>query len=204
VDPAFYNPFAPGSTFTAIPPPLPQPTNPSPQANQYLQELDYSGDVPSWSSGRSESIPVHQQSVVVGNHEQPSLYNPVIGGQHWQGATVSPTNSYGYPQEQTNQATYSASNFSSLEEQTKNLGLQEARYQTTQVPSTGNLSASGSISSNQQSPLTAKKANPSQNANPADRLFEDLVDLQALSANFKKAGMSGSLTRPNKNNSSGI
>jgi hypothetical protein len=184
---------------------LPQPTNPAPQVNQYLQELDYTGDVPSWSSGRSESIAVHQPSGgVIGNHEQPSFYNPVIEGQHWQGAAVSPTNRYGYPQEQTTQATYSASNLSSLEEQTKNLGLQEARYQTTQVPSTGNFSASGSVPSNQQSPLTAKKANPSQNSNPADRLFEDLVDFQGMSANFKKAGMSGSLTRPNKSNSSGI
>lgn len=37
---------------------------------------------------------------------------------------------------------------------------------------------------------------PPKPVNPADKLFEDLVDLRSVNAKFKAAGIVGSLSRP--------
>ena len=176
-------------------------------SSQYLQELDYSGYVAPWSSVRPESSALNQHSGMIGNHQQRGSYNPQIEGQHLPPTIGSPTNyaeRHDYFPEQTDRTTYATSSLNSLEEQTKNLGFQDAEYQRSQGSSIGNFSASGSVSDNQRLQGTTKGASPSQNANPADRLFEDLVDFQGMSANFKKAGMSSSLTKPNKSKSTGI
>ncbi|XP_002978179.2 TOM1-like protein 4 [Selaginella moellendorffii] len=59
------------------------------------------------------------------------------------------------------------------------------------------LVPAGSSATGSPSPGTTGSGT-SKPSNPADKLFEDLVDLQGLSSKFKSAGISSSLSRPSK------
>lgn len=84
----------------------------------------------------------------------------------------------------------------SLEQRTSNLTLQSTGQK--QDAPTGKLAQlDSSFRAKQVSPL--KKETSS-----ADRLFEDLVDLRTMGANFKTAGFTSSLSQPNTGRTSGM
>lgn len=207
---AFVNPFADSPSFKATPsPPLPPPQQMPLTLSPHLQQL--------------QSLEGPQQSgPSVGGYAAPwasgnlaSSYIPQSAGQHLQGGQVSsgwgsqrintPVSNFPPPpvyyterprffQEQPSQGPPPA--FTNLEHQTSNLSLQDGNNRHTPI---GKLAQSPSFSANQMATPVARI----DNTKTPDKLFEDLVDLRSMSANFKKAGMSGSLTRPNTNKASG-
>lgn len=216
------NPFADSPSFVATPSPQAQqqvPSVPMSASPHQPHQSSSSGYVVPWASQAHGLQQLDQASL---NQQQniPSSYSPQPAGQHLQGAQTSAdwssyetnpvsnlppppinyTERHRYFQEQTSQGPpYVGTSLNNLEQQTMNLSLQDGNNRHTPI---GKLAQSSSFSANQSlSPV--KGAGSSENTNSSDRLFEELVDFHSMSANFKKAGMSGSLTRPNTSKASG-
>eukprot|EP00250_Pteridium_aquilinum_P024341 c28946_g1_i1 orf=334-2217(+) len=210
-------------------PSVPMSTSPHQQYQtpQFLQGSHQSspgGYVVPWATGSSQLDGLQQPDQVSAN-QQHNPYGFQPEGQHLQGAqTSSGWSSYGnnpvsnlppppinyserhrYFQEQTNQINQnppSVNTSLSLEQQAMNLNLQDANNRRMQNMPIGKLAQSASFAGHQTfSP--EKGVGSSEDASSANRLFEDLVDLRGMSANFKKAGLTSSLTRPNTNKASG-
>lgn len=82
-----------------------------------------------------------------------------------------------------------------LEQQTMNMSLQDNSNWQAQNAPIGKLAQASSL------PVPQKPANGS--SDDSDKWFGDLVDFSGVSANFKKAGLTSSLTRPNTSKASG-
>lgn len=78
-----------------------------------------------------------------------------------------------------------------LEQETMSLTLQDSKK--------------NAIGRSQSASFPVRQMSPNaKEVGSTDRLFEDLVDLRSMSANFKTAGISSSLSRPNINRAGGM
>lgn len=202
------NPFADSPSFVATPPPQTQqqipsvPMSTSPHQQYQPHQSSPSGYVVPWASGDLQAHGLQQLDQASSNQQQ-SIPWSSYGNNRVSNLPPPPINyteGHQYFQEQTGQGSPSVgTSFNNLEQQTMSLSLQDGNNRHTPI---GKLAQSSSFSAN-QTLSRVKGAGSSENNNSADRLFEELVDFQSMSANFKKAGMSGSLTRPNTNKASG-
>ncbi|MCO5612403.1 hypothetical protein L7F22_066670 [Adiantum nelumboides] len=214
------NPFADSPSFVATPSSHSQqslaagtsPHNQFQSSSPFPQQSTPGGHVVPWASGSPQSGDLEQKDQASGILQQTNSnqYNWQLE-QQLQGGQNSSWSSYGtntassippppmlnternrFFQEQINPINQRAG--TGLEQQTMNMSLQDSSRQA----SIGKLAHASSLPAGQNPTKAA-----SGSSEETDKWFGDLVDFSSVSANFKKAGLTSSLTRPNTSKGSG-
>ncbi|KAH7283082.1 hypothetical protein KP509_35G060000 [Ceratopteris richardii] len=212
------NPFANSAAFVAATPDYRKETESLASGtslnsqNPPVQQWSSTSNLNPWAASSSAS-PQWQDQVPDIQHlnreEQSFQGSPTLQSSYSQGMNTSSgippppmfrTERNRYFQEQVNPPNQLYSSVSTgSEEQAKGLTFEDKNDGQAQIPSKGKLTHTASLPARQNVPKTTGGF-PEDSP---DKWFGDLVDFNSMSANFKKAGLTSNLTRPNTSRASG-